>query len=327
MTCALPAAFDQPSRRYDAASSSLGGVAPRPDHTVSMPRRQPRKPSWPLASLIFPKQGTPYRRVEPLSDNQDDIELVIANKFVTTLNRRGCALELPQHPPKHDLWPDIQSRERGRTVGIEMVEVIHRGHAQKRALQNKYAVRVADHLRDVFPRLVGVRIQLDDGYQDPPYPPPDSPAGRRLAAEIADSIRQVVPELETLRVGSMRWYRWRDDPGEPQSGAVCIRLTQAEVGDQPLISYLGSFPESTEYLNGLLTVAIQNKVRKRYGLYYGSLWLLAYESSFPSGLDVSEAVQEARRWLAEAHGHPFDEVWYAFPFPGRDHAHIDRLLP
>jgi hypothetical protein len=52
-----------------------------------------------------------------------------------------------------------------------MVEVIHPGHAQKRAVQNKYAARVADHLRDVFPRLVGVRIQLDDGYQDPPSPP------------------------------------------------------------------------------------------------------------------------------------------------------------
>jgi hypothetical protein len=66
---------------------------------------------------------------------------------------------------------------------------------------------------------------------------------------------------------------------------------------------------------------------KRYGKYPGSLWLLAYESSFRPVLDVSEAVQKARSWLAGGHGHPFDEIWYAFPFPERDHAHSVRLLP
>jgi hypothetical protein len=207
------------------------------------------------------------------------------------------------------------------------VEVIHPGHAPKHALQSKYPERVTGLLEDVLPRPPGVHIQLDDGYQDPPYPALESPVGKRLAAEIAASIRRTVPELERLTVGSARWYRWRDAPGEPQSGAICIRLTPAEVGDRPLISYFGSFPESTDSLNGLLTVAVEQKVRKRYGKYPGSLWLLAYQSSFHSGLDISQAVQQAKKWLAQARGHPFDEIWYAFLFPQQAHAHIERLLP
>jgi len=207
---------------------------------MSMPRRQPRKPSSPLASIIFPKQGAPSRKVEPLPDSQDDIELVIANKFIAALSQQGRILA---PPTRNDVWPDIQSSESGRAVGIEMVEVIHPDHAHKRALQSKYAEQVASLLEDVLPRLAGVHIQLDDGYQDPPYPALNSPVGKRLAAEIAASIRRVVPELEMLTVGSARWYRWREAPGEPQSGAICIRLTQAEVGDRPRISYFGSFPE------------------------------------------------------------------------------------
>ena len=207
-----------------------------------MPRRQPRKPSSPLASIIFPKQGAPSRKVEPLPDSQDDIELVIANKFIAALSQQGRILA---PPTRNDVWPDIQSSESGRAVGIEMVEVIYPDHAHKRALQSKYAEQVASLLEDVLPRLAGVHIQLDDGYQDPPYPALNSPVGKRLAAEIAASIRRVVPELEMLTVGSARWYRWREAPGEPQSGAICIRLTQAEVGDRPRISYFGSFPEST----------------------------------------------------------------------------------
>jgi len=77
----------------------------------------------------------------------------------------------------------------------------------------------------------------------------------------------------------------------------------------------------------LLTRAVEHKIQKRYGKYPGSLWLLAYESSFHSGLDISQAVQQAKKWLAQAFGHPFDEIWYAFPFPQQAHAHIERLLP
>lgn len=83
----------------------------------------PRKPSRPVGHIVFPKSGAPYPVVEALPESKDELERVIAQKFVDALRERfNRELDSPR---RGDTWPDFWTHEAGRQIGLEVVEIVN----------------------------------------------------------------------------------------------------------------------------------------------------------------------------------------------------------
>jgi len=89
----------------------------------------PSKPSRPIGHVVFPKSGRRYSEVEKLPDSKDELEQVIAQKFIQALrvrfDRQLGVLN------RGDRWPDFLTYEVGQEVAIEVVEVVNPDHVAK----------------------------------------------------------------------------------------------------------------------------------------------------------------------------------------------------
>lgn len=289
-------------------------------------RKGPRKPSQPLGHIVFPKHGRPHHVVETLPESKEDLEAAVVGKFIGALwHFEGRVLAPPTHTGQ---WPDFETQEENVRVGIEVVEVVNVEHARKRHLQEQYRSRVVELVAKTLPRLRGLWIRLHDGYQDPPYPPIRSRAGKQLAQSIADSLHSVVDELEKMALGRLRVYKWQERATTPSSGAIVKRFAPRDAGVAAIISYLGSFPVSVTITESLLSRAIEGKLEKSYPSYSGGrLWLLAYEVGYPSVHPKPSASAAIAKSLLQQGAHPFDEVWYIFPYAHKDLGSIERVWP
>lgn len=260
--------------------------------------------------------------LEALPESPKGLETTIVRKFIGALQHfEGRHLE---PPVANEPWPDFVTREGERQVGIEVVEVINPDHAQKRRTQQLYAAHVQELLDDALPQFAGLRIQLDDGYQDPPYPALSSAAGRALAESLAHNLREAEQTLQQLPVGRGRYLRWQAGPDVPNTGAIVTRQAPYESGIAVRIQYLGSFPESQDFQERRLVATIEGKIDKQYTRYAaGPLLLLAYGQDVPV---ADTEVDQARAGLRSG-SHRFDEVWYFFPYAGEDLGHIVRIWP
>jgi len=284
------------------------------------------KPSRQLGHIAFSKTGRAFKVAEPLPSRKEDLEATIVAKFVGRLrSSEGRDLCIPT---KGDQWPDFETSEGEVRIGIEIVEVLNIGHARKRRVQELYASRVRELLGDEYGRLTGLTITLDDGYQDPPYPLLNSKAGQALVQSIVDNLRSELPRLERLEIGRMFVARWQTEPSKPQTGAGGYRVAPPDSGSLPEIGYSGIFPALSTDVQFLLSQAIAHKISKNYPVYSkGKLILLAYEV-FSLSVDQapSRAAALARNFLSKQK-HPFDEVWYFYPYAAEASGHIERIWP
>ncbi|MFH1929783.1 MAG: hypothetical protein ABIK79_16690 [Chloroflexota bacterium] len=288
-------------------------------------RRTPRKPTQPLGHIVLPKKGRPYKVIEVLPDVNEDIEETIVKKFIGALQRfEGRYLSTCT---RGDPWPDFEAHEGDKRVGIEITQVIDIEHAKYRSVQEDYWERVLDLISDILPRLSGLHITLDDGYQNPPYPPLRTKQGRELALSIANYLRRVVDHLERIPPGRLFRYRWQGGSGACVVGAFGQRLTPPEPAQHVVIKFFGSFPQDVQAKNRLLSDTIQRKMDLHYAEYSeGKLWLLAYEvGSLSVGPPPSPSIQQARDLLGR--NSAFDEVWYMFPYAQEDIGAIFRVWP
>jgi len=93
-----------------------------------------------------------------------------------------------------------------------------------------------------------------------------------------------------------------------------------------MIRLVGSFPESVDALNELLANSVQNKASKRYS-YSGRLWLLVFgREAWFAEPPPSEAGANARALLSTMR-HPFDEVWFIYPYSGAELGSIEQVWP
>jgi hypothetical protein len=279
--------------------------------------RQPRKPSEPLAYWLFPPtgQGGPQLVIENLPGKKDALERAVIDKFVGTLaSKSGRCLDPPE---AGDEWPDFETKEGSTRIGIEVTEIINTAHVHERDLQRDYERHVRELLAEYLTELAGLHITLNDDYQLVQYPPLRRPAGRLLAESIAENLRQVLPEIRTLRVGQQFSYRWQGDGRTvPTTGAFGYRFASSDSKEAAHVGFFGAFPDDLSDIVSLLSVHVATKIAKHYTTYSGKLWLLLYETSPTVTVRKDEALALANALLEmDRERHHFDEVWYLFPYP------------
>lgn len=129
--------------------------------------RPPHKPSHPLGVVMFPKRGRPYRVIEELPSAKDALEAAIVTKFVGALQQGTGRKFSPA--VKGDEPADFETTEAGRSIGIQIAGVANDDVYRLRRTRDQYSAYVSELLRDVWPRLSGLLIELVDDYHRPPY--------------------------------------------------------------------------------------------------------------------------------------------------------------
>lgn len=289
-----------------------------------MARKPPRKPSEPLAKIVFRAGGRgTHMVVEPLPEVKEDLELTIVTKFIAAMEQaEGHTVE---PPTRGDEWPDFETRADGRKIGIEVVEVINPDHAQKRARQSQYLKEVLPLVQDLEPVLDGVALTLTDGYQDPAWPPVGSAQGQRLIQHIAGHLRAEVDVLARTPRGPGLFRQWDFEAlragcltlrGRPISGSLTKGLD---------LKFSGTFPIDGAKLNAMLATTIDEKIQKAYAAYgSGDLWLLAYAPFYPV---IEEGPVSLARAVLRSKSHPFAAVWAFFPFSGEQAGVVAKVFP
>ncbi|MBB5966485.1 hypothetical protein [Planomonospora venezuelensis] len=287
------------------------------------PRNRPKKPTPPLMSISFSKSGSLSRAEETLPEITEDIELVVVEKFkVGLLDIGGPTLGALE---RGDRWPDVETTIGGSQLGIELAEVIDRKLAKQVETQRWYAAEVRKALGKDVERLQGFVVQLDDYHQNPPYPRPHSVAAIDLVANIAEHVREVINDVQSLPLTSLaRTYTWQDAPTEPRIGASFSRGLWPTEQPGPRIFFSHSFPIPEDKWRKQLWTTIENKLKKRYTKYNGELWLLTYSLI---GIVDDLQIGYAREQLTSASWMPFDKIMWAYPYPETDYAHVEQIFP
>lgn len=283
--------------------------------------RVPRKPSEPLATIVFRAGGRgAHMVVEPLPEAKEDLELAIVTKFIGAIRTHGIILNPPTRGDRE--WPDFEtSRPNGDRVGIEVVEVVDPDHAQKRARQSHYLKELLPRLSGLTSALDGLVLTVDDGYQTPQWPPVRTPEGRRLLSHFVECLHADAAVLAQVPPGPGTYRRW--DFEGLQVGIMAMRGRRLDGFPSTGIDlrFSGTFPTNST----LLARTVLGKLRKSYGHYdRGDLWLLAYAGN---GLGIDDDVVSCARTLLDAAPHPFVEVWSFFPVPGAAMGFAAKVFP
>jgi hypothetical protein len=273
--------------------------------------------------------GSPDLVVESLPADQEDQEYAILEKFIGAL-KHFESRDISGPYRRGDQWPDFEKGTAADALGIELTWVTHEPHDHLRRLQEQYARRVKGLLAKVDPTLAGLHFHLEDGYQDPPYPPLSAAKGEAVAQSIAALIESDIPTLATLPVWSdpgrppVQRLARETGPGGVTIGYVAHRFAHAESGADPIIRFFGSFPIDKGLLDTLLWRAIERKLDKAYATYPGQLWLVVWGGAWVGGVPPSAAAAFARQRLAMT-SHPFDAIWVMSPYPGQELGSIERV--
>lgn len=289
-------------------------------------KKKPKKPSKPVVHIAFSNKGSVRKVIKPLPVNKEDLESAIVSKFVGALvHFEGRSVT---NIKKCDPWPDFEGDEGTNVVGIEVVELVNQQHNILRRTQEEYKNAVLDRLGDRLSSFSGLHITLYDSYQMPPYPKANSNEGKEIVDCYVQGLLDCADEIGGYEVRRLFTREWRNENGKPKVGMYGYRTAPKEMNLRPRIGFLGTFPESLEKVRSLLAQAVEHKIDKSYTKYEkGKLLLLVYEvGTISAGPGDSEAIERAQDVL-KGKEHPFDEVWYIFPYAERNLGALHRVWP
>lgn len=286
------------------------------------PKKPPRNPSH----IVFPKKGAPYPVVEQLPREQENLELALGRKFLGALSQfEGMQLEgLARGTEPADLTCHFSN---GTPIKVQIVEVIDQRLRELRRMRSSYRDALVEILGEKLHLFSGCRISLVDS-GDPPYlPSVSSGEGRECLYLLAKHIGEVGTEIHTLETMKIRNRRTPTIHPERSVGILVERFVPAGKDVPSEFLWTGGGPSHrTDIPRGLLPAAVQSKIDKRYAKPASAkFWLLTYSvDSLLSNEDPD--IAESQR-LLETSRHPFDEVWFLYPYAEKDLGILVHVWP
>jgi hypothetical protein len=289
-------------------------------------RKKPKKPVRNTSHIVFPKAGPVRRVVEEFPREQEDLEFTVGRKFLGALQHfEGVQFrDLCSGSEPADLMcrsPD------GQDVGLQIVEVINQELRQLQDMRSSYRDALVQALGEELLLFKGCRVSLVDS-GDPPYlPQVTSTDGQACLRVLAEHVRKVAKDIQTLKVGKIRSRSTKTLNPERKVGVLVERILPAGEPVRLEFSWTGGGPSyRTDISRGLLSQAVQSKIAKRYAKpAVGKFVLLAY--SIDTLLqDEDPDVSESRRIL-ESSQHPFDDAWFIYPYADKELGALVHIWP
>jgi hypothetical protein len=287
----------------------------------------PQKPDRPSTSIVFPRQGAPYAKVERYPRTQEELELSIGAKFLTSLKH---FFGREDGPPRRGEEPsDLECESAsGGLIGIQIVEAIDHNLRHVTEMRSTYTEAVLSDASEILSAFSGCRVSLCD-VGDPPYlPPVQSRRGQECLQQIISGLESITLLVPVLPERSLR--RYHDilvGEAPPRSLSVAVeRVIKAGDGVPFELRWSGAGPShQTDTPRGIVSAAIRAKLHKNYSKPAGQFVLLVYSTDTlisESAPDITEA-----RELLSSIPHPFDEAWYFYPYAKIELGHVVQLWP
>jgi len=289
-------------------------------------RARPQKPLRNPSHVAFPKGGAPYPVVEQLPREQEDLELALGRKFIGALcHFNGIQFgELTRGAEPADLAcrsPD------GTATELQIVEVIDQELRELRHMRSTYRDALVEKLGDVLRLFSGCQVSLVDS-GDPPYlPNVNSKNGRECLRLLAADIQKVGAEIDTLEAEKIRSRRTQTRYPEREVVILVERVCPAGEAVPFGLEWTGGGPWYRSGISrGLLPAAVRSKIDKQYTKPASArFWLLTYSVDSPLREDDPDIAESQR--LLEASRHPFDEVWFLYPYADRELGALVHVWP
>ena len=285
--------------------------------------KTPLKPDRPISSIVFPKTGRPYLRVEHLPRTQQELELKVGKKFLGALAhfRGERYTDLSSGRGRGDL---VCKRADGAAIRIQVVEIVDQDRRLVQAMRTSYADAVLSQHPEVLAPFRGCAVTLVDS-GDPPYLPKVSTRkGQKCMEEIVDALTTIGSQINSLPVRKIRTRKVQIGSDGRDVHVICERFAPHEADEHFSFRWAGGdrgYPLGQR--RPLLSGAVEQKIRKCYSKPQTPFWLLAYSTDTLLAADDTD-VLSAREILA-AGGHPFDASWYLYPYNHRNLGHLVRI--
>jgi hypothetical protein len=274
------------------------------------PRRNP-------GHVAFPRSGPPRFVTEELPRKQPDLELAIGSKFVASLERfHGIHLDGIAKAGQEDEPADLVCRLAGEgPLGMQVVEAVDDSSRQLQQMRSTYRDAIERNLRREEGVFSGCTVTLVDEAVPPFLPPVDSDRGTECLRILTDQIRVVASKASGLPTGRPRSWTVCTHSPKRTIGIIVERIVAAGLDAPCRLRWSGSAFICRDPSKSAVVSAVRGKIEKRYDKpARRDFWLLAYSVEWPLGEDDPD-IMEVRRILEQS-AHPFDQVWYFFPYAG-----------
>jgi hypothetical protein len=271
----------------------------------------------PIASLVFPKQGTPWLSVQPLPTEKAALESSIAGRFVKALSTVGEAYELLDTTDGEPA-DSLLCGPGAKRVVLQTTEAVDEVRIMASERRRDYGRALWHHAPALAQMFSGVQVAFIDVGQVRDFLRPDTKAGRVVVEAWAAALRQLQPVIDLLPLNEEGQERGKMTflPSPAGGGNITVRLLRfAPVEDnrRPKWLWLGSHVSREGDATGRIT---------RYGPIRDPFWLLAY--SLDTDFEPNEEL-ELRAQLA-TEPHRFERVYIFFPH-GEASGELRQLFP
>lgn len=283
-------------------------------------KRQPLKPDRPIASLVFSAKGKVRLRIEHPPRNQNELELRIGEKFLGALSHfNGLVLtDLASGEGRGDLTCRDPGGQLLKVQVVEVVDPIQSVLTERRRMYTD-AIVLSDCLR----AYAGCRLSIVDHGSGPFLPPIRKSDGESCLAELLQFLTEMGREIGTLSVGKLRNRKCKLHSNDIELGLICERKAPAHAGIPCQVHFSGGRTFSPNEHRDFVTDAIRKKIEKNYSKPKEKFWLLAYSTDTLRHEDDDDLRLAAN--LLDEYSHPFDAVWYLYPYDNRPLGHIVRI--
>lgn len=287
--------------------------------------RKPLKPDRPVTSIVFPKKGKVSLAAEHLPRTQDELELAIGKKFIGALAHfYGPKLsDLKSGSGRGDL---VCNDEQGSVTKIQVVEVIDHKLRRLSEMRQTYAEYIRREYPAVLNKYRGCAVTLVDNGEPPYLPKIKTKDGKQSADHLAAWLADIGDKIYTLECKKNRIHSSTVGPSERGVTAFIQRFAAAGEDGRFSFRWSGGGPSyRSDEPRNVLPAAIKGKIEKHYSKPNEQFWLLCYSTDTllrEDDPDIRESFT-----LLDNGNHPFDEVWYIYPYNGVDLGHIVHVWP
>lgn len=282
------------------------------------------KPDRPIATIVFPQKGRPRFDVEHLPRTQDDLELSIGKKFAGSLakEKKHRLANIVQGSGRGDL---VCRNELGAQIKIQVVEVVDPVMTILSERRSSYRNRLLNKYADLFSLFGGCRINLINEGNEPFLPSIRTRDGKIYCEELASKLETLGRDINSLVVGKRRIRKWQIGLMKVVVIVDCLRFASEDSSEFYQLNWKGGRSVKPGEEITFLTNAISKKINKQYSKPKELFWLLAY--SCDSLLHDDSRDMITARTLLNCKNHPFDAVWYLYPYSNKDIGHLVQVWP
>lgn len=287
-----------------------------------MPKKPQRNPSH----LAFPKSGAVHRVDEELPREQENLELAVGQRFVDSLKHFHC-IDLGVLS-RGDEPADLHcSGCQGESVSIQLAELVDERLRQLQQMRVSYRDAAVEALGADALLFNGCRVSLADTSEPPYWPPVHTRAGRACAQGLTDYLRSVALSADTI--GLQRVRVRKTTIGKPARDVAVRVERKAAHSDPPAfqICWSGAGPGYKATDSRGLVEIIAKKVQMHYSKPRGVRFLLLVYSVDTLLTASDDGVFTKARDHLDRNPHPFDEVWYFYPYAQQPLGHVVRVWP